>query len=203
MIILRNMGVRPESCMLSEWVKGPPPKPGREGVTECNMRANKFGAWLETMSWLEAETVLSAASVVVIPLGGAAKEHGPHLPLNNDARIANWLAREIALRLPVVIAPLINASFYPAFADYPGSISLRPETARDLLIDICRSLAAFEVGKFYVLNTGVSTERPLSMAREVLQADGSQFEYLRLSEVYSGLDSKLFEQRYGSHADEH
>jgi hypothetical protein len=158
MIILRNMGVRSESCMLSEWVKGPPPKPGREGVTECNMRANKFGAWLETMSWLEAETVLNAASVVVIPLGGAAKEHGPHLPLNNDARIAIWLAGEIAHRLPVVIAPLINASFYPAFVSYPGSISLRPETARDLLIDICRSLAAFGVGKFYVLNTGVSTE---------------------------------------------
>jgi creatinine amidohydrolase len=161
------------------------------------------GAWLETISWLEAETVLSAASVVVIPLGGAAKEHGPHLPLNNDARIANWLAGEIAHRLSVVIAPLINASFYPAFVSYPGSISLRPETARDLLIDSCRSLAAFGVGKFYVLNTGVSTERPLSMAREVLQADGNQFEYLKLSEVYSGLDSKLFEQQYGSHADEH
>ena len=104
-------------------------------------------------------------------------------------------------RLPVVIAPLINASFYPAFVGYPGSISLRLETSRDLLIDSCRSLAAFGVGKFYVLNTGVSTECPLSMAREVLQADGNQFEYLKLSEVYSGLDSKLFEQQYGSHAD--
>ena len=39
--------------------------------------------------------------------------------------------------------------------------------------------------------------------REVLQADGNQFEYLKLSEVYSGLDSKLFAQQYGSHADEH
>jgi creatinine amidohydrolase len=72
-----------------------------------------------------------------------------------------------------------------------------------MLIDICRSLAAFGAGKFYVLNTGVSTERPLSMARELLQADGQRFEYLKLSEVYSGLDSKLFEQQYGSHADEH
>jgi creatinine amidohydrolase len=155
------------------------------------------------MNWLEAETALSVTSVVVLPLGAAAKQHGPHLPLNNDARIANWLAQQIAQRLPVVIAPLINASFYPAFVDYPGSISLRAETARDMLIDICRSLAAFGAGKFYVLNTGVSTERPLSMARELLHADGQRFEYLKLSEVYSGLDSKLFEQQYGSHADEH
>jgi creatinine amidohydrolase len=161
------------------------------------------GVWLETMNWLEAESVLKEADVVVIPLGAAAKQHGPHLPLNNDALIANWLAKEVTQRLPVVIAPLINTSFYPAFTDYPGSISLRAETARDLLIDTCRSLAAFGARKFYVLNTGVSTERPLSMARQVLQAEGLQFEYMKLSEAFSTLDSKVFEQEYGSHADEH
>ena len=163
----------------------------------------KQGCWLEKLSWLEADSLLNAESIVVIPLGAAAKEHGPHLPLNNDALIANWLAGEIVRRLPVVVAPLINASFYPAFTDYSGSISLRAETARDLLVDTCRSLAAFGVGKFYVLNTGVSTERPLSMAREVLQTEGLQFGYMKLSEAFSKLDSNVFEQVYGSHADEH
>ena len=172
-------------------------------LMSTDQNCNEPGVWLETMNWLEAETALSAASVVILPLGAAAKQHGPHLPLNNDARIANWLAKQIAQRLAVIIAPLINASFYPAFVDYPGSISLRAETARDLLIDTCRSLAAFGAGKFYVLNTGVSTEHPLSMAREVLQVDGYHFEYLKLSDIYSGLDSKRFEQQYGSHADEH
>ncbi|MFA9420867.1 MAG: creatininase family protein, partial [Gammaproteobacteria bacterium] len=118
----------------------------------------KQGCWLEKLNWLEADSLLNAETIVVIPLGAAAKEHGQHLPLNNDALIANWLAGEILQRLPVVVAPLINASFYPAFTDYPGSISLRAETTRDLLIDTCLSLAAFGVGKFYVLNTGVSTE---------------------------------------------
>jgi hypothetical protein len=31
---------------------------------------------------------------------------------------------------------------------------LEAETARDLLIDTCRSLASFGADKFYVLNTG-------------------------------------------------
>ncbi len=31
-------GVRPESCVLSRWVKGPPLKPGRERVTESCVR---------------------------------------------------------------------------------------------------------------------------------------------------------------------
>ena len=161
------------------------------------------GYWLEKLSWLEAERLLNTKTVVVIPLGAAAKEHGPHLPLNNDALIANWLAGKIVQRLPVVAAPLINTSFYPAFVEYAGSISLRAETARDMLIDCCRSLASFGVASFYVLNTGVSTERPLTMAKQVLEAEGYRFKYLKLSEAFTSLDSKIFKQGYGSHADEH
>ena len=161
------------------------------------------GCWLEQLSWLEAERLLNRKTVVVIPLGAAAKQHGPHLRLNNDALIANWLADKIVHRLPVVVAPLINASYYPAFVEYAGSISLRAETARDLLIDCCRSLASFGVASFYVLNTGVSTERPLTMAKQELEAEGCRFEYLKLSEAFNSLDSKTFEQEYGSHADEH
>jgi len=152
------------------------------------------GYWLERLCWLEAERLLTAKTVVVLPLGAAAKQLGPHLPLDNDALIANWLADEIVQRLPVVAAPLINASFYPAFVEYAGSISLRAETARDLLIDCCRSLASFGVASFYVLNTGVSTERPLTMAKQVLEAEGYRFEYLKLSEAFNSLASKIFVQ---------
>ena len=164
---------------------------------------NKPGLRLETLNWLEAQSALGDDCVVVIPLGAAAKEHGPHLPLNNDALIAQWLAEEVRLRLPVVIAPLVNSSYYPAFVDYPGSISLSAETARDMLVDICRSLAAFGPRKFYVLNTGVSTEQPLSMAESILESEAIVFEYLRLSEAYTKLDQTRFEQQFGSHADEH
>ncbi len=169
----------------------------------ANHNNNTSGVDLETMSWIEAEEVLGENSVVVIPLGAAAKEHGPHLPLNNDALIANWLAAEVRARLPVVIAPLINSSFYPAFVEYPGSISLRAQTACDMLVDICHSLAAFDLRKFYVLNTGVSTERPLSMAGAKLESENIKLGYLKLSEAFAALDSSQFTQRYGSHADEH
>ena len=169
----------------------------------ANQNSNASGVYLETLSWPEAAAVLTENSVVVIPLGAAAKEHGPHLPLNNDALIANWLAGEVMARLKVVIAPLINTSFYPAFVEYPGSISLRAETACNLLVDTCRSLTAFGVIKFYVLNTGVSTEKPLAMASSELKIDSIKLEYLKLSEAFTGLDSKLFRQQYGSHADEH
>ena len=161
------------------------------------------GRCLEKQNWQTAEAMLAANPVVVFPLGAAAKEHGLHLPLNTDAITANWLAEQIGMRLPVVIAPIINISFYPAFVEYPGSISLRVETACDIFVDSCRSLAAFGAKRFYILNNGVSTEKPLSMAREILVSDGIQFEYLKLTNVFDKLPSELFQQTYGSHADEH
>jgi creatinine amidohydrolase len=159
------------------------------------------GVKLETLSWPEAERYFAGNPVVVLPLGAAAKEHGPHLPLNNDAIIANWLATELCRRRPIVVAPLINASFYPAFVDYPGSISLRMETARDLIVDCCNSLARHGLSRFYVLNTGLSTLRVLAAAKSLLGAE-LVFEYLVLDEALQNLPPGLLGQQYGTHADE-
>jgi len=161
----------------------------------------KHGVKLETLSWVEAERYFAVNPVVVIPLGAAAKEHGPHLPLNNDAIITDWLAEQLRRLRPVVIAPLINASYYPAFVDYPGSISLRAETARDVIVDSCSSLARFGLTRFYVLNTGISTLGPLAAAKSLL-GDKLVFEYLRLDKALQTLPPGLLAQRYGSHADE-
>lgn len=160
------------------------------------------GVRLEFLNWIEAERVFTDNPVVVVPLGAAAKEHGPHLPLNNDALIAGWLAEQIRQRLPVVVAPLINVSYYPAFADYPGSISLRAETARDLVVDSCTSLAAFGLTHFYVVNTGISTLGPLAEAAQLLPA-GVRLDYLDLGAALDALPDGLLQQRFGSHADEH
>ena len=157
---------------------------------------------LEMLTWVEAERVLAQDPVVVFPLGAAAKEHGPHLPLNNDALIAEWLADQVMQRLPIAVAPLINASFYPAFVDYPGSISLRSETARDLVVESCRSLASFGITRFYILNTGLSTLGPLAEAARILN-DAAIMDYLDLDEALSKLPEGLLQQDYGSHADEH
>ncbi len=159
------------------------------------------GVKLETLDWQTAERHFAANPVVVLPLGAAAKEHGPHLPLNNDAIIADWLAEQLRQLRPIVVAPLINVSFYPAFIEYPGSISLRMETARDLIVDCCSSLARFGLSRFYVINTGLSTLRPLAAARALLPAELG-FDYLVLDEALQKLPADLLQQQYGSHADE-
>jgi creatinine amidohydrolase len=160
------------------------------------------GVILADLTWIEAEKVLTPETVVVIPIGAESKEHGPHLKLKNDLLLAQWFTREVRKRSNVVIAPTVNYHFYPAFVDYPGSTTLRLETARDLLVDICRSLARHGPKRFYALNTGVSTLRALAPAAEILAKDGILFRYTNILEVGAEAEKKVKQQKTGTHADE-
>ena len=157
---------------------------------------------LADLSWPQAEQCLQPDTVVMIPLGAAAKEHGPHLRLDNDFRLAEELKRQVMARCSVVVAPTVNYHHYPAFADYPGSTSLSFGTARDLVIDIVRSLAAFGPGRFYVLNTGVSTREPLQQAAQILAEDNIQLRYTDIGVVAADAERELLQQKRGGHADE-
>jgi creatinine amidohydrolase len=130
------------------------------------------GVVLGDMTWPEAEKALTSASVVVLPLGVATVQHGPHLKLNNNERLARYLASQVQAATPVVIAPTLTYHFYPTFLEYPGSTSIASTTARDMTIDIVRSLAKYGPRRFYVLNTGVTTMFPLKDAAEALADHG-------------------------------
>ena len=160
------------------------------------------GILLENLTWVEAERVLKPDTIVVLPLGAQAKEHGPHLKLKNDWLIAEYLKQRVRERVDVVIAPTLNYSYYPAFLEYPGSTSLRLETARDLIVDICRSLAGYGPRRFYVINTGVSTIRALEPAAEILAADGIILRYTDILKTTGPIEKKLASQEGGTHADE-
>ena len=162
--------------------------------------ANK-GVLLENLTWQQAEKTLTPNTVVVIPLGAAAKEHGPHLLLKNDFILAEYFKNRVLHAANVVIAPTVNYHFYPAFAEYPGSTHLRLETARDLIVDICRSLSRHGPKKFYVLNTGVSTVRALEPAATELAKNGITMRFTRLSSI-EAVESKIRQQPGGTHADE-
>jgi creatinine amidohydrolase len=130
------------------------------------------GISLADVSWKEAETALTDSTVVVIPLGVAAVQHGPHLKLNNNERLARYLAARVQAAASVVIAPTLTYHFYPSFLEYPGSTSLSDTTARDMTVDIVRSLSKSGPRRFYVLNTGRPTVTPLSEAAKTLTNDG-------------------------------
>ena len=164
--------------------------------------AKSRGVVLADLTWMEAREKLTPETVIVIALGAEAKEHGPHLKLRNDWTMAEYFKRRILQESDVVVAPTINYHFYPAFVEYPGSTTLRLETARDLVVDICASLAKHGPRRFYIINTGVSTLRALGPSAEMLAKQRILLKYTDILTVSGATAKSLTQQKEGTHADE-
>ena len=158
--------------------------------------------WIENLTWLEAEKALREYEVVMIPLGARTKEHGPHLPLNNDWVMAEYLAKRVAAEVPVAVMPTLQYGYYPSFLEYPGSVSLGFETFKEVVKDVCVSLAGYGVRKFYVLNTGVSTARALGPVSEALKERVIEMRFTNIIASGAGAEEGVSEQEGGTHADE-
>lgn len=160
-----------------------------------------LGVLLETVAWPVAQRLMAEDLVVVVPVGAATKEHGPHLPLGTDFFVADALRRELAERVRVVCLPVVNYGYYPAFVDWPGSVSVGPETFARYVGDIVRSLAGQGWRRFLVLNTGVSTTGPLDFAcRELVSELGVRVAMTR--ELGASTWMRLREEAAGTHAGE-
>ena len=157
----------------------------------------RTGVWLEDLTWQEAKARFEAGAVVVVPVGAAAKAHGPHLPLKTDALTARALAQRLIERLPVVVAPVVGFGFYPAFAGFAGSQHLAADTFKALMRELIGNLAGHGVRRIAILNTGVSTETPLD---EVV-GEGGDVLVLHVRQLGGKADG-LFDSLEGGHADE-
>jgi len=160
------------------------------------------GVRLEQLTWPEAERALLRLGTVVLPVGARTKEHGLHLPLNTDWLTAQHLADTVVNRLPVVLLPTLPYGYYPAFVDYPGSVSLRLDAFRDTVIDIALSMSRHGARRCYVLNNGISTNRGLEPARLALAKDGVLMEFTDLTRLAAETRARIAEQPEGTHADE-
>ena len=160
------------------------------------------GAFLEDLTWPEAGARIAADAVVVLPVGAAAKEHGPHLPLRTDYLVARELGRRVAEALPVLVAPVISFGYYPAFVRYPGSQHLRAETFMALVTDVLTGFARQGARRLAIINTGVSTEAPLRVVvRDFYAEHGLRVAVADLASLGRAVTPRL-RQKLGGHADE-
>lgn len=155
------------------------------------------GVWLEDLTWFEAKARFDAGAVVIVPAGAAAKAHGPHLPLKTDALTARALGQRLIERLPVVAAPVIGFGYYPAFTPFAGSQHLSAETFKALVRELLGNLQGHGAKRIALINTGVSTEKPLDeVAREM---PGVAALHMRLLGTRA---DALLDDPEGGHADE-
>jgi len=155
------------------------------------------GAWLEDLTWPEAKERFDRDAVVVVPIGAIAKAHGPHLPLKTDALTARALGQALIDRLPVVAAPVIGFGYYPAFTSFAGSQHLSADTFKALVRELVANLQAHGVRRIALINTGVSTEKPI----DEVAAERQGVAVLHMRLVGQAAEG-LIENKEGGHADE-
>jgi len=91
----------------------------------------------ENLTMPEFEKLVGRCKTVILPLG-AIEEHGPHLPLGTDAFHAIELARRVALRREVLVAPPLFYGICRSTREHPGTVSLSGDALRAILKDLGR-----------------------------------------------------------------
>jgi creatinine amidohydrolase len=110
-------------------------------------------------------------STVVVPFG-AVEQHGPHLPLDTDAVLADRLGPLLAERLDALCAPTIRIGCSQHHLAFAGTLTLRPQTLQMIVHDLVDSFARHGVRRVVLLATHGGNERPLQQAGAASQRDG-------------------------------
>ncbi|MDX1888256.1 mycofactocin biosynthesis peptidyl-dipeptidase MftE [Mycolicibacterium sp. 050158] len=87
-----------------------------------------------------ARQLRDVSPALIIPLG-STEQHGPHLPVDTDTRIASAVARGIAGRIPGnwMLAPAIAYGASGEHGGFPGTVSIGTEVLQLLLVEYGRS----------------------------------------------------------------
>ena len=106
---------------------------------------------MEELTFPEVERLAREGVPVILPLG-SVEEHGPHLPLATDLYTAYRVAELTARRVRALVAPPVYYGLCRSTADHPGTISLRGETLRALVLDLLHGLFRHGFRAFLLLS---------------------------------------------------
>jgi creatinine amidohydrolase len=127
---------------------------------------------LTNMTWEEVEEALNTVKMAVVPVG-AQEQHGPHMAESCDAVLATEMAKKLAENMYpyVLVTPTINMGVSPHHLNFPGTISLKPDTLIAILRDIVQSLKHQGIKKFLFLNAHGGNQSTLGVASTVLSQE--------------------------------
>lgn len=123
--------------------------------------------------WPELAGTDRARWIAVLPLA-ATEQHGPHLPLETDVLIAQaYLARvreQLPDALPVTFLPVERIGISTEHTDFPGTLTLTPETALRDWMALGESVARAGLKKLVIVTSHGGNSAAMSLVAQELRA---------------------------------
>jgi creatinine amidohydrolase len=115
----------------------------------------------EQLTWPEINEAVAQHKVIVIPTG-SIEQHGHHLPLDVDVRLASAVCLGAGALAPetMLVMPPVTYGYCHHVMDFPGTINVRQTTFVNLLIEIGISVAYHGFKRIIFVN-GHGSNHPL------------------------------------------
>jgi mycofactocin system creatininase family protein len=121
-------------------------------------------------TWPEVEAS-GRGHVLAVPLG-SLEQHGPHLPLDTDTRVAVALADRLAATQPgVAVGPALPYGASGEHAGFPGTLVVRHEVLAEIVIELVRS-SRISFGGVVVISAHGGNAEGLALAEKRCRAEG-------------------------------
>nr|WP_255700476.1 creatininase family protein [Dethiosulfovibrio faecalis] len=106
------------------------------------------------MNTEDFQSELKGVNTVIIP-AGAYEVWGPHLPIGSDTLIAQEIASRLADRMGWMVGPTLPVGD-STMVWGPGTLTVRPESFKMYLEDICESLVRHGIKRFCFVSPHVA-----------------------------------------------
>jgi mycofactocin system creatininase family protein len=176
-----------------------------DGDVEGGRRSTEARDYLlSELTWPEAERRLAEVDIALLPVG-AIEQHGPHLPLDTDSWDAEHVCREAARRCseprPLVL-PLIPYGVSYHHQDFPGTISVGPDTLARLVYEVGMSVAHNGITKLVIVNGHGGNMPTLQYAAQMINRDAHIFTCVDTGETSDADVERLADTDADVHAGE-
>jgi creatinine amidohydrolase len=106
---------------------------------------------LHLSTWPEIEVYLQQSQGIIIPIG-STEQHGPTGLIGTDALCAEAIARGVGEAAQALVAPTLNVGMALHHTAFPGTISLRPSTLIQVILDYLTCLSRAGFRRFFFIN---------------------------------------------------
>ncbi len=157
------------------------------------------------MTRAELEQRTRFVDTALLPIG-SIEQHGPHLPLDTDTFDAGYMLEEAVKRIESpkpLILPTIPYGVSDHHMGFSGTITVRSETLRDMIIDIGRSIIHHGIQKLFIYNAHGGNTTTIKIAARKLKRETGLLIFIDSGESMEPGKKKYVDSKNDVHAGEY